>query len=119
MLLPEAELDFHGCDLLACSLDISRSHAGPAKVDTDVRAQGTIEPTKVSPVVDALTDGRKDFGKVWTSELSSGPQLGKWINLSTDTVEHDVLCGVDIQLLCEVGMYPEEITIDAVLLSFE
>lgn len=109
MLLPELEVDLLAGGLLASLLDVSGSDAGTAEIDADVGLETALEAVDVSAVDDSVAQGTEELAEVRAAKVGAALELGEGIFIGADGVEDDVVCGVDVDLLGEVGVDAQEL----------
>jgi hypothetical protein len=83
---------------------IWRAVGRTTEVNTDVRLHITLQSAQVCTIQDTVPHATEQLVEIWTAEVCAGLQLGQGIYVCANAVEHDVLCGIEIKLLCEVGV---------------
>lgn len=109
VLLPKLKLDLLNRRLLARLFDISRRHIRPAEVHSYIRLASLIQARQVRLIQDPLPHRHKQTIEIGTSEIRSTRQLSQGILIRAYRVQNDVLCGVGIHLLRQIGVDPEEL----------
>lgn len=109
MFLPEREVDLASGRLLGSSLDIACCSIGSTEVDTNVGLDSTLQTVQVGAVGDTISHALEEASEVGTSKVSSGLEFGERINIGTNTVQHDVVGSVVVELLGEVGVDLQEL----------
>ena len=109
MLLPKLELDLRNGSLPASPLDVPSRHARPAKVNPDLGLQAAFHPGNVTLIEDAVAHGRQQPREMRPPKVGPGLELGEGILVGADRVEHDVVGGVHVDLLGEVGVDPQKV----------
>lgn len=82
---------------------------GTTEVYTDGCAHAALETAQVRPVEDAVAHGGKELCKVGPPKVGARLEFGEGVDLGTDRVEHDVLRGIHVELLREVGVDLEKL----------
>ena len=112
MLLPKLKLHIRPAHLPARLADVARGLVRPAKVHAHVGAQAAVQATAaghVRPVQDPVAHRREQLGKVRAAKVCARVQLGERVLFRPDGVEHDVVGGVDVHLLGEVGVDAQKV----------
>lgn len=82
---------------------------GTTEVNTNRRLHASFQTAKVRSVKDAITHSSEETTKVGSAELCSRLELSKGVHFSTHTVQNNILGGVHVQSLGEVGVDLEEL----------
>lgn len=109
VLLPEPEAHLTAAGSLGRLLDVTSSSRGTAEINTDRRPHVALEAVEISPVLDTLAHALEDAAKVGTTKVCPRLELSQGINRAADRVEHNVLGGVHVELLGEIGVDLEEL----------
>lgn len=109
VLLPELEVHLLTCRFLTRLLDIPGRNVRPAEVHTDIRLQRALQPVHVRAVQQAVAHAAQQAGKVRTTEVGPGLELGEGILVGADRIEDNVLRGVGVHFLRQVGVDAQEL----------
>lgn len=82
---------------------------GTAKVDTDGSPQATLQTAEVGAIEDTVAHGGEELAKVGAAKVGTGLEFCQGIDLSTNAVQDDVLCGIHVELLCQIGVNFQEL----------
>ena len=64
---------------------------------------------RIRPVENAIAHRTQQLVEIRTAKVGAAAQLGEWIALRTDGVEHDVLRSIGVDALGEIGVDLEEV----------
>lgn len=86
---------------------------GTTEVNTNGCLHASFQTAKIRSIKDTVTHSCEETTKVGSAELCSRLELSKGIHFSTHTVQNNVLGGVHVQALGEVGVDLEELNTGA------
>lgn len=109
MFLPEAKPHLPPRRILGRPLDIPGGGVGPAEIHPDVRLQAALQPADVRAVHDAVAHGAEEAVEIGAAEIGAGAEFGERVLGGADAVEVDVGGGVNVHLLGEIGVDPQEL----------
>lgn len=109
LFFPETKVNIRCRCRVTCFPDRSSCYAWPTEVYTDICPQSPLHSSNVTLVDDSVPHSSEEFREIRTSILGPSPELSQRVNLHTNTVQHNILCGVGIKLLCEVRVDAQEI----------
>lgn len=81
---------------------------GTTEVNTNRRLHASFQTAKIGSVKDTIAHSCEETRKVGSTELCARLELSKGIHFSTHAVQNNVLGGVHVQSLGEVGVNLEE-----------
>jgi len=109
MLLPELKVDFLARRILTRLLDIPRRDIRPTKVHPDIRPQRALQPPNISPINNPIPHPAKQSREIRAPKIRTSLELGKRILVRTNAVQHNVLRGIGVHFLSQVGVDAEEL----------
>lgn len=74
------------------------------EVNTDVRPHVTFESVQVRPIQDSFPHTGEQPSEIRTAEVGACLEFGKGVNIRANTVQDNVLRGIEIEFLGEVGV---------------
>lgn len=109
VLLPELKVDLLARRLLTRLLDIPCRDIWSAEIHTHVCPQRALQPVHICAVQQPVAHAAQQTREVGTPEVRSALELSEGILICADRVQDDVLRGVCVHLLCQVGVDTQEL----------
>jgi hypothetical protein len=109
MLLPELEVNLLASSLLTRLVNIPCCNIGSAKVHTDFCPKRALEAIHVGAIEDTIAHTTQQALEIRSAKIRPRLEFSEGILVRTHRVEHNVLRGVCIHFLREIGVDAQEL----------